>query len=171
MPKKSVKKPTKTLDLDCKIDAIKSEIDEIDKEHVAVIPNVPCNVPDVPASDKKEPKGHSVKPKVIEEIIEEDEPEPIIIRKIIKKKPQKIIEEIVQEDEPEPEPELEKPKKKDGRGRPVGSYKKPRDTMELSQKQKYQQQAYNMLDETNLQMLKNDMQKEMRRRLMNSLFD
>ena len=66
---------------------------------------------------------------------------------------------------------MEKPKKKDGRGRPVGSYKKPRDTMELSQKQKYQQQAYNMLDETNLQMLKNDMQKEMRRRLMNSLFD
>jgi hypothetical protein len=169
MPKKSVKKPTKTLDLDCKIDAIKSEIDEIDKEHVAVIPNVP-NVPNVPDC-KKEQKQHFAKPKVIEEIIEEDEPEPIIIRKIIKKKPQKIIEEIVQEDEPEPEPELEKPKKKDGRGRPVGSYKKPRDTMELSQKQKYQQQAYNMLDETNLQMLKNDMQKEMRRRLMNSLFD
>lgn len=164
MPKKSLKKPTKTLDLDCKIDAIKSEIDEIDKEHVAIIPDVP-NVP-----DKKEPKGHSAKPKIIEEIIEEDEPEPIIIRKIIKKKPQKIIEEIVQEEEPEPE--LEKPaKKKDGRGRPVGSYKKPRDNMELSQKQMYQQQSYNLLDETNMQMLKNDMQKEMRRRLMNSLFD
>ena len=69
MPKKpaSTKTPSKTLDLDKKIDAIKGEIDKIidDEEH-QIEEEIKQPLPAVPV--KKQPK-------IIEEVIEEDEPE------------------------------------------------------------------------------------------------
>jgi hypothetical protein len=80
-------------------------------------------------------------PKVIEEIVEEEEPEPIIVRKIIKKKPKKIIEEV--EEEP-----VKKPKKVVGRKR--------MDTL---------------VEDSSIEMLRKEMENEVRRRLMTTLFD
>ncbi len=178
MPKKSVEKtPNKTLELDKKLSAIKGEvnaiIDEEEKELVCL------QEPEI--EPMKQPKKQ---PKIIEEIVEEEEPEPVIIRKIIKRKPKQIIEEIEEEEEEEP-----KPKKKDGRGRPrkiqdeeiqdkKSSGRAIPDTKYMSQKQKMQQKTYNnrdrfdtILDETNIDLLRQEMRKEMKRRLMSSLFD
>lgn len=177
MPKKAVptKTPSKTLDLDKKIDAIKTLNEEIhanDKEE---------ELEQEPVAKKQ--------PKIIEEVIEEDDPEPVIIRKIIKKKPKQIIEEVVEE-ESEPEEasgvsdlrskrteEKPKPKKKDGRGRPFGSVKKPQEQRQQQQQYSQQQQTYGrnrfdtMLDDSNLELLRQEMKNEMKRRLMSSLFD
>lgn len=172
MPKKAVptKTPSKTLDLDKKIDAIKTLNEEIQEEkHPEPEPEP------VPVAKKQ--------PKIIEEVIEEEDPEPVIIRKIIKKKPKQIIEEVVEE-ESEPEEarteEKPKPKKKDGRGRPFGSVKKPKEVIPQEQSQRHniqQQQTYGrnrfdtMLDDSNLELLRQEMKNEMKRRLMSSLFD
>jgi len=176
MPKKSVEKtPNKTLELDKKLNAIKGEVDAIiDEEEKEII---------------QEPEPEPIKqikkqPKIIEEIVEEEEPEPIIIRKIIKKKPKQIIEEV-EEEEPKP---IIKPKKKDGRGRPRKVQQQDDDDDDddeaneakyMSIKQKNQQKSYynnrnrvdTILDETNIDLLRQEMRKEMKRRLMSSLFD
>lgn len=168
MPKKSSvsKTPIKTLDLDKKIDAIKGEIDKIIDEEEQQIEEVIKPEPVIIQTQAPVKK----QPKIIEEIIEEDDPEPIIIRKIIKKKPKQIIEEVEEEEEPEPV----KPKKKDGRGRPIGSIKK----LPKEQEEPHKQKSYNnrerfdtMLDESNIELLRQEMKKEMKRRLMSSLFD
>jgi hypothetical protein len=167
MPKKSTvsKTPIKTLDLDKKIDAIKGEIDNIIVQEEKQLELE--NDDDDKVVHLEPIKKQAKQPKIIEEIVEEDEPEPIIIRKIIKKKPKQIIEEV---EEIEEEPV--KPKKKDGRGRPFGSVKKS------SQQPEQQQQSYNnrerfdtILDESNIELLRQEMRKEMKRRLMSSLFD
>jgi hypothetical protein len=133
--------------------------------------------PEIEPEPVKQPKKQ---PKIIEEIVEEEDPEPVIIRKIIKKKPKQIIEEIEEEEEEEP-----KPKKKDGRGRPrkiqdeeiqdkKSSGRAIPDTKYISQKQKTYQNRDRfdtILDETNIDLLRQEMRKEMKRRLMSSLFD
>ena len=94
--------------------------------------------------------------------------------------------EEVEEEEEQPK------KKKDGRGRPR-KVQEPEPEINddkllerryMSQKQKMQQQTYNnkpqsqyrdrfdtILDETNIDLLRQEMKKEMKRRLMSSLFD
>jgi hypothetical protein len=184
MPKKSVEKtPNKTLELDKKLSAIKGEVNAIiDEEEKELVCLQESEIEPIKQPIKKQPK-------IIEEIVEEEDPEPVIIRKIIKKKPKQIIEEIEEEEE---EP---KPKKKDGRGRPRKVQEPEQNDEELlqkkymSQKQKMQmpqsrhrqedqQKTYNnrdrfdtILDETNIDLLRQEMRKEMKRRLMSSLFD
>ena len=172
MPKKSVEKtPNKNLELDKKLSAIKGEVAIanaiIDEEESSMELQEPEPVIKQPI--KKQPK-------IIEEIVEEEEPEPVIIRKIIKKKPKQIIEEVEEEEPP-------KPKKKDGRGRPRKIQQDDEeddkeDKKYMSQKQKMQQKTYNnrdrfdtFLDENNIDLLRQEMRKEMKRRLMSSLFD
>lgn len=179
MPKKSVEKtPNKTLELDKKLNAIKGEVAAIiDEEEKEIIQESPMD------AQQQEPIKQSIKKqptKIIEEIVEEEDPEPVIIRKIIKKKPKQIIEEVEEE-----EPITTKPKKKDGRGRPRKIQKdddddgdEEEDKKYMSQKQKMQMKTYQnrnrfdtMLDETNIDLLRQEMRKEMKRRLMSSLFD
>lgn len=184
MPKKSnnnTKTPIKTLDLDKKIDTIKEEIDKIiKKEEEEALPEQ-VKIPEeiIPSVIPKK------QPKIIEEIVEEEEPEPIIIRKIIKKKPKQIIEEVYEEEEDTKHES--KTKKKDGRGRPFGSVKKPKEeasgVSELRRTEKDEKKSsslsYNnnrdrldtILDESNLELLRREMKNEMKRRLMSSLFD
>lgn len=159
MPKKTkepAKTPTKTLDLDKKIDAIKGEIDKIIEDEEQQIEEEIKQPIVVAPTVKKQPK-------IIEEIVEEEDPEPVIIRKIIKKKPKQIIEEIVEEDDDD-----DKPKKKENRGRPFGSIKKPKEEYIES---KNRNRFDTILDEGNLELLRREMKNEMRRRLMTSLFD
>lgn len=165
MPKKTKETtPTKNLDLDKKIDAIKGEIDKIIEDEEQQIEEEIKQPIVVAPTVKKQPK-------IIEQIVEEEDPEPVIIRKIIKKKPKQIIEEIVEE-----EPENEKPKK-NGRGRPFGSVKKPKEVIPQEKSQRHDMQHYarnrfdTMLDEGNLELLRQEMKREMKRRLMSSLFD
>ena len=193
MPKKSVvKTPNKTLELDKKLSAIKGEVDAIIDEEENALTSASSNglkqIPEIEPEPIKQPKKQ---PKIIEEIVEEEDPEPVIIRKIIKKKPKQIIEEVIEEEE---EDLLQKPKKKDGRGRPrkiqdpeqqddeiqdkKSSGRAIPDTKYMSQKQKMQQKTYQnrdrfdtILDETNIDLLRQEMRKEMKRRLMSSLFD
>ena len=175
MPKKSVEKtPNKTLELDKKLSAIKGEV---------AIANAIIDEEERPLElQEPEPEPVIIKqpikkqPKIIEEIVEEEDPEPVIIRKIIKKKPKQIIEEVEEEEPP-------KPKKKDGRGRPRKIQQDDEEDDEedkkyMSQKQKMQMKTYQnrnrfdtMLDETNIDLLRQEMRKEMKRRLMSSLFD
>jgi hypothetical protein len=187
MPKKSVEKtPNKTLELDKKLSAIKGEVDAIIDEEENALTSASSNglkqIPEIEPEPVKQPKKQ---PKIIEEIVEEEDPEPVIIRKIIKKKPKQIIEEVIEEDEEE-----QKPKKKDGRGRPrkiqepeqqdyeiqdkKSSGRAIPDTKYISQKQKTYQNRDRfdtILDETNIDLLRQEMRKEMKRRLMSSLFD
>ncbi|HEY9702620.1 MAG TPA: hypothetical protein V6C58_09250 [Allocoleopsis sp.] len=169
MPKKSkepAKTPTKTLDLDKKIDAIKGEIDKIiEDEEQQIEEEIKQPIAVAPPVKKQ--------PKIIEEIVEEEEPEPVIIRKIIKKKPKQIIEEIVEEEDNEPVKE-EKPKKKENRGRPFGSIKKPKEEYNNNnniRESKNRNRFDTILDEGNLELLRREMKNEMKRRLMTSLFD
>ena len=89
----------------------------------------------------EKPKKQPIK--VIEEIVEEEEPEPVIVRKIIKKKPKKIIEEVEEEEEP-----VKKVVKKVGRKR--------MDTL---------------VEDSSIEILRKEMENEVRRRLMTTLFD
>lgn len=167
MPKKTketAKTPNKTLDLDKKIDAIKGEIDKIIDEEEQQIETEEIKQPLPPVQPIKK------QPKIIEEIVEEEDPEPIIIRKIIKKKPKQIIEEIIEEDDDDNEPVKEqKPKKKENRGRPFGSIKKPKEEYNIESKNRNRFDT--ILDEGNIELLRREMKNEMRRRLMTSLFD
>lgn len=180
MPKKSVEKPiSKTLELDKKLSTIKGEVDAIiDEEENALTSASSNGLKQIIQEPEPEPiKQIKKQPKIIEEIVEEEEPEPVIIRKIIKKKPKQIIEEVVEEEEEKP--------KKDGRGRPRKVQEPEQNDEDLlqkkymSQKQKMQQKTYNnnkdrfdtILDETNIDLLRQEMKKEMKRRLMSSLFD
>jgi hypothetical protein len=152
--------PKKSLDL------VKMENEKLmkDKEMEAKFAMLNKEIEDVPVSVKKrvskkkvsdseevveEPVEEPVvekpkkQPKVIEEIVEDEEPEPIIVRKIIKKKPKKIIEEVEEDEEP-----VKKPKKVVARKR--------MDTL---------------VEDSSIEMLRKEMENEVRRRLMTTLFD
>jgi hypothetical protein len=192
MPKKSVEKtPNKTLELDKKLSAIKGEVD-------AIIDEEEKQIPEIEPEPVKQPKKQ---PKIIEEIVEEEDPEPIIIRKIIKKKPKQIIEEVIEEDEEDllqkkkkdgrgrprkiQEPEQQdyeiQDKKSSGRAIPDTKYISQKQKIQMPQsrhRQEDQQKTYQnrdrfdtILDETNIDLLRQEMRKEMKRRLMSSLFD
>ena len=94
MPKKSgvPKTPSmlKSLELDKKLNAIKGEVALAD----AIIDEEEIQQKEPEVEEPVLTQHVKKQPKIIEEIVEEEDPEPVIIRKIIKKKPKQIIEEI-----------------------------------------------------------------------------
>lgn len=198
MPKKSgvEKIPNKSLELDKKLNAIKGEvnaiIDEEEKEiHQDLLPE-----PEPVKQPKKQPT--KIIEEIVEE---EDPEPVIIRKIIKKKPKQIIEEVVEEEEEdcPAGRPKDLQKKKKDGRGRPRKVQEPEQNDEELlqkkymSQKQKQQQQQMpqgsrhrqedqtyrpqyrdrfdTILDETNIDLLRQEMKKEMKRRLMSSLFD
>jgi hypothetical protein len=158
MPKKSLdlvkmenEKLMKDKEMEAKFAMLNKEIEDVPVSKKRVSKKKVSDSEEVveePVSVSVEPVSVSVEkpkkqPKVIEEIVEEEEPEPIIVRKIIKKKPKKIIEEVEEEEEP-----VKKPKKVVGRKR--------MDTL---------------VEDSSIEMLRKEMENEVRRRLMTTLFD
>lgn len=155
----------KTLDLENKLNAIK-EINKVIEASGAFDPNgrTEDEEKDIIHEEEEKPAPQQVpkkQPKIIEEVIEEEDPEPIIIKKIIKKKkPKQIIEEIEEESDEE-----EKPIKKKKAPQPP-KQQRPRLNTAV-----YSNYSDDILDQTNIELLRQEMKNEMRRRLMSSLFD
>jgi hypothetical protein len=174
MPKKAV--ASKSMELDKKINAIKGEIDQIIEE----VETPKQEIEQEPAPEPKEiivaPEPKEKKqPKIVEEIVEEeeDEEEPIVIKKVVKKKSIPVVEVA--------------PPKVETRGRPRKNVEAPKPQPKIIQRQPpepYQHQQHQqyqqhrnrfdsdmVLNESSMELLRQDMRNEMKRRLMASLFD
>lgn len=155
----------KTLDLENKLNAIKEINKVIEASGASDLRSkrTEDEEKDIIHEQEEKPAPQPVskkQPKIIEEVIEEEDPEPIIIKKIIKKKkPKQIIEEIEEESEEE-----EKPIKKKKAPQPPKQQRPRLNTV-------YNNYSDDILDQTNIELLRQEMKNEMRRRLMSSLFD
>jgi hypothetical protein len=176
MPKKAV--ASKSMELDKKMNAIKGEIDQIIEEVEMPKPEIEQEpVAHKPEEEKEHivaPEPKKKQPKIIEEIVEEEEEEePIVIKKVVKKKPV-------------PKPVEVAPPKVETRGRPRKNVEAPKPQPKIIQRQapepyqqyhQPQQQHRNrfdsdmVLNESSMELLRQDMRNEMKRRLMASLFD